>query len=169
MKRCLRIIDNTSEWTGRSASWIILALIVVMVLSTILRYGFNKPPFWSYDMPWMLYSGYFLLGGAYCLLHEGHVRVDLISSRLPLRSRSILEMVNYLIIFAPLFYVLIAGGIPYVYNSWAAHETSPGSSWAPPVSPIKTLMVAAFALLALQGVSQFIKHLSVVVKRRGIL
>lgn len=167
MGRFLSAIDNTIEWVGKSVSWVIFPLMALMVLSTILRYVFNKPPFWSYDMPWMLYSVHFLLGGAYCLLHEGHVRVDLFSERLPPRAGSILEVVTYLIFFFPLLCVVMVYGIPYAYNSWITHEVSPYSSWAPPLAPIKTVMMIGFLLLTFGGISQFIKHLSKLMKQHG--
>lgn len=167
MERFLRTIDNISDQVGKAASWLILPLIGVMVLSTILRYGFNSSPVWSYDLPWMLYAVYFLLGGAYCHLHDGHVRVDMFSERLAPRAKSILEVVTYLIFFVPLFYVLIVGGIPYAYTSWSRHEVSPYSSLGAPVGPIKAVMVIGFLLLAFEGLSKFIRHLSTAVRKGG--
>jgi len=167
MEHFLAIINKISDRVGKSASWLILPLIVAMVLSTILRYGFNRSPIWSYDMTWMLYAAHFLLGGAYCLLHEGHVRVDLFSERLAPRARSILEVVTYLIFFFPLCYVLVVYVMRYAYNSWISHEVSPSSSWAVPLGPIKTVMVIGFLLLTLEGISKFIKHLSAAAKREN--
>ena len=167
MKHLLAAIDKISDRVGKSASWLIFPLIVVMVLSTIMRYGFNRSPIWAYDMTWMLFAALFLLGGAYCFLHEGHVRVDLFSERLAPRARSILEVVTYLIFFFPLFYVLSVYVTRYAYNSWISHEVSPCTSWAVPLGPIKTVMVIGFLLLTLEGISKFIKHLSAAVKKEN--
>ena len=159
MRHFLKTIESTSEWVGKSASWIVLALMGVMVVATMLRYAFNKAPAWGYDLTWMLYAAYFLLGGAYCLLHEGHVRVDFLSERLPPRARSILEIVCYVVFFLPLFYMLVRGGIDYAVYSWVTGERSPFAHiWAPPIGPIKTVMVIGFLLLAFQGLAYFIKH-----------
>ncbi len=163
-KRFIEIIDSLSDRTGKGGSWIILALIGAMVLATFMRYAFNKSPFWAYDMAWMLYGAHFLLGGAYCHLHQGHVRVDLFSERLSPRPRAILEVVGYLVFFFPLFYVLVVSSIPYTYNTWVIGETSPSSSWAPILGPMKTLMVLGFLLLALQGLAQFLRVLPVAIR-----
>jgi len=162
MKDFVRAIESVSERVGKLTSWIILALIAIMFLSTMMRYGFGKAPVWGYDLAWMVYGAYFLLGGAYCHLHEGHVRVDFLSTRLSPRGRSILEVVCYLVFFFPLFYILLKGGTSYAIYSWVSKERSPfAHTWAPPVAPIKTVMLVAFLLLALQGVASFIKHLSI--------
>jgi len=148
-----------SDLVGKSAGWLIFPLIGVMVLSTVLRYGFNRSPVWSYDLPWMIQAVYFLLGGAYCHLHNGHVKVDMLSERLAPQAKLILEIGTYLIFFLPLFYVLIVGGIPYACKSLIHHEVSPYSSLGAPVGPIKAIMVIGFILLAFEGISKFVRDI----------
>jgi len=164
MRLFLQAIDFFSEWTGKIFSWLILALTSVLVIEVIARYIFGSPTYFAFDMTWMIFGIYTIMGAAYTHKEGGHVRVDFLYSRLPQRSRAILEIVLYLIFFFPLLYVLSVSCTEFTFLSWAADERSSVSQWKPPVYPFKTAMMIGFYLLALQGVSHFIKHIYIVVK-----
>lgn len=167
MRRFLKALDNVSKWTGKGGSWLILALVFGIGYEVLMRYGFANPTFWAYDMTWMMYGVYIMLGTAWCHFLGGHVRMDLLYSRLSPRRKAIVEVVCYFVLFFPLLYVLLRYCGAHTIWSWSIGESSSASTWRPPVYPFKTLVVVSFALLALQGISQFIKSLFVLVTRKS--
>lgn len=164
MKQFLAFIDLLSEKAGKAFSWLILALTGVLVVEVIARYIFIRPTVFAFDMTWMLFGSYIIMGAAYTHLAGGHVRVDFLYNRLPTRSRAILELILYLIFFFPLLTFLVISCTEFALVSWAGDERSSVSLWKPAVYPFKTLMMMGFYLLALQGVAQFIKHLHVAMR-----
>ncbi len=164
MRLFLQAIDLLSEKAGKAFSWLILPLTGVLVVEVIARYIFIRPTFFAFDMTWMLFGSYIIMGAAYTHLAGGHVRVDFLYSRLPLRSRAILELVLYLIFFFPLLLFLVISCTEFAIVSWAGDERSSVSLWKPAVYPFKTVMMIGFYLLAFQGVAQFIKHLHMVMR-----
>ncbi len=164
MKLFLKTIDSLSEWSGKSFSWLVLILTGTLVIEVIARYVFKNPTIFAFDMTWMIFGIYTIMGAAYTHLGGGHVRIDFLYSRLPIRNRAILELVLYLIFFFPLILVLAISCTEFTILSWASDERSSTSLWKPPVYPFKTAMMVGFYLLALQGTAQFIKNLQMVIR-----
>jgi len=164
MKSFLRAIDSICEWIGKSFSWLVLALTGVLVFEVIARYVFKDPTSFAFDLTWMFFGVYIILGAAYTHLGGGHVRIDFLYNRLPLRKRAVLEMVLYLIFFFPLILVLAISCTEFAFLSWAGDERSSASLWKPPVYPFKTAMMIGFYLLAFQGLAQFIKNLQIAIR-----
>jgi TRAP-type mannitol/chloroaromatic compound transport system permease small subunit len=90
--------------------------------------------------------------------------VDIIFNRWSLRTQAIFDSVMYLVIFFPVFYILVGHSIIYAYYSWEIWENSYVSYWQPPVYPIKTVMVIGLVLFALQGIAEFLRVLIFAVK-----
>jgi len=164
MKVLVKVIDGLSEWSGKFTSWIVLVLTGVMVLEVFMRYLFAKPTFFAYDLSWMLCGILAIMGGAYCHLHGGHVRVDFLIDRLPPHRRAIFEAVLYCIFFFPLFYVLVWYVTDNVIFSWSIGERTSDSTWRPPLYPFKTMLALGLVLLLLQGIAEFVKHLYIIIK-----
>jgi TRAP-type mannitol/chloroaromatic compound transport system permease small subunit len=150
-------IDSISEWSGKIVAWLSLPLVLFMSYDVIMRYLFQAPTKWAYEMTWMQYGALFILGGAYALKHKLHVRVDIIYNRWTPRTKAIFDLLVYLVMFFPVFYILIVHSAIYAYYSWEVLETSYISYWQPPVYPIKTVMVIGFVLFALQGIAEFLR------------
>src|SRR5687767_14232913 len=74
----VRTIDGFTDWTGKAVAWLTaLPLVFVIVYEVILRYAFNDPTIWAFDVSYMLYGSLFMLGAAFTLLHQGHIRTDI--------------------------------------------------------------------------------------------
>ena len=157
LRKFVHRIDSISEWSGKIFSWLSLPLVVFVFYDVIMRYLFQAPTKWAYEMTWMLYGALFILGGGYGLKHKLHVRVDILYNRWAPRTRAIFDLVVYLVIFFPVFYILVSHSLIYAYYSWDLLEVSYVSYWQPPVYPIKTVMFVGFVLFALQGIAEFIR------------
>jgi TRAP-type mannitol/chloroaromatic compound transport system permease small subunit len=168
VQKFIHRIDSISEWSGRIFAWISLPLVLFMGYDVIARYLFQAPTRWAYEMTWMQYGALFLLGGAYGLKHKLHVRVDIIYVRWPKRTRAIFDFLTYILIFFPVFYILITHSLIYAYYSWEVWEVSYVSYWQPPVYPIKTVMCIGLTLFALQGIAEFLRLATFVFKGEEI-
>jgi len=161
-------IDSVSEWSGRIFCWISLPLVLFMSYDVIMRYLFQAPTKWAYEMTWMQYGALFMLGGAYGLKHKLHVRVDILYNRWSSRTRAIFDLLVYILLFFPVFYILVTHSVIYAYYSWEVWETSYISYWQPPVYPRKTVLGVGCVLFALQGSAEFLGLAGLVFKGETI-
>ena len=167
LKSILNFIDNVSEWSGRIFVWLIIPLTIVVVYEVIARRIFNAPHVWSTEVTRYIYGPHFMLVAAYTLLHQAHVRIDIIYAKFSVRTRGILDIITNLVFFFPFCTIVFYQGIIFAHTSWSIGETS--ESAALRVVPlIKTAIPITFALLLLQGLANFIRSIMMVTKGREI-
>lgn len=167
MDSFLRRVDWLSEWSGKAVSWFSVALTLALTYEVIMRYAFNAPTVWAFDVSYMLGGTLFFAGAAYTLWSKGHVRIDILYLRFSPRGRALLDIIFTLIFFFPLWGILLVELIPYVYDSWASGERALESFWRPPIYPFKTVLPVGVALLLLQGIAEFIRSLNVAFKGKS--
>lgn len=167
MRTLLRIahrIDRTNEWVGRAVYWLTLVMVGVGAYNALVRYldrftGLGLSSNTYIELQWYMYSLIFLLGAAYTLKHNAHVRVDVLFMRLTPRGRAWVNLGGALLFLLPFCILVIWTSWPTVHNSWAVLEVSPDPGGLPRY-PIKTIIPIAFVLLFLQGVSLAIKQIA---------
>jgi len=157
-KAYVRYIDRTSKAMGKFAMYIVLGMIAILLHETISRTIFNYPRIWTVEVAQFTMAAYYILGGSYALLIGGHVRMDLLYDRWSAKKRATVDAITF---SAILFYVilLLHGGISGLQYALKYNQVN-FSSWAPPMAPIKTIMVIGIVLMLLQVVSQFFKDLA---------
>jgi TRAP-type mannitol/chloroaromatic compound transport system permease small subunit len=166
MDRFIKAIDLLSDWSGKVVGWLALPLVGGLVYEVIARYFFDAPTIWAYDTTYMLYGSLFMLGAAYTLYKQGHIRTDILYRLLPQRWQGIVDTFLYLVFFFPAVISLLIVGIDSAADSWAIRERTTLSAWRPLVYPFKTVIpVAAFFLLA-QGVSELLKSVQASLRGR---
>ena len=164
MQRLLQLargIDRLSEWTGRAVYWLVLLTVLIGAYNALVRRV--APTFSSntyLELQWYLFSIVFLLGAAYTLRHDAHVRVDVFYGRLSRRGKAWVNVLGTLFFLLPFCALMLWTSWPAVMNSWAVREASPDPGGLPRY-PIKTVLLVAFVLLALQGLSMLIKEIAV--------
>lgn len=155
-------IDRLSDRIGRVTSWLALIMVLVGAFNAIFRYlgrflgvqlGSNS---WL-ELQWYLFSLLFLLGGAYALRHDAHVRVDVLFARLSDRGRAWINIVGTVVLLLPFTVFMLIVSWPTVRNSWGIREMSsdPGGL---PRYPLKTFLLVCFALLLLQAIAELIRE-----------
>ncbi len=164
MEKFLRIIDRASEWTGKGASFLVVILTLAIGYDITVRYLFAKANFWPYDLTYMLYGSYTMLGVAYCHYRKGHVRMDLIYSRLSPKGQARMDVICYLFLFFPFFTVLLYKCGQNAYWALMHGETSAASVWRPSLAPFKIAIVFGIILFYLQGIAEFLRALRVAIK-----
>jgi TRAP-type mannitol/chloroaromatic compound transport system permease small subunit len=158
MKKTIDFIDKIIEWTGRTGCVLIALLNFIVVFEVVLRYFFKSPTIFNFELTIMIYAFHFMITGAFALLHNSHVSIDIIHNMFSKKKKLILDLLGYLIFFFPFTLVIFYQGIKFSANSWMQLERS-GSVWAPPLYPIKTVIPITMLLLLLQGSSIFAKKI----------
>jgi len=158
MMKFVRAVNGCNEQVGRWIALLILPLIFVVMYEVILRKVFEAPTAWAFEVTVYLYGAHFMLGMAYTLLHDRHVRIDIIVIQFPSKVQLWLRIITFLVIFVPFVGVLGFASVEYAIKSWAELEHS-WSAWKPPLYPYKTVMPVAVIMLFFQGVSNFIRDI----------
>ncbi|HEV8109156.1 MAG TPA: TRAP transporter small permease subunit [Burkholderiales bacterium] len=156
--RLARAIDRLNELIGRGVAWLGLAAVLICAVTASARYALNIGSNAWLEIQWYLNAAVFLLVAAYTLKRHEHVRIDVIYGKLPLRVQAWIDIVGGFLMLLPAALVIGWYSWPSLVNSWGIQEYSsdPGGliRW-----PVRLLIPVAFALLALQGVSEIIKRI----------
>lgn len=159
-------IDTVARWSGNVFAWISVILMLMMVHHVLMRYVFGEPTFWAYDLSYMLYGSMFMLGAAYTLYRQGHIRTDFLYRNWSARTQGILDTLFYVICFFPAMILFFEAGYEYAVRSWTMGERGYMSPWQPPIYHFKSAIPVAIVLLMIQGVSELLKSLYAVARGR---
>ncbi|MGC3986603.1 MAG: TRAP transporter small permease subunit [Pseudorhodoferax sp.] len=157
--RWARRLDRVAIFSGHAAAWMILPLVLCLSYEVAARYLFNAPTLWAYDMTFMLYGSFFMLGAAYTLQRKGHVRTDTFYGNWSPRTQAMVDLVCYALMFFPFVGVLAFVGWGYFWKAYVTSETFVSSAWQPITWPFRLSLPLAGALLMVQGVSECLKCL----------
>lgn len=150
-------IDRISMWVGKAFAWCILIMTFGISYEVFVRYVLRDPTSWAFDISYIMYGTLFMMGGAYTLSRDGHVRGDVVFRLWPVRVQASIELTLYFLFFFPAVLALIYAGSEYAARSWRYFEVSVMSPANVPVFPFKTIIPIAGALLLLQGIAQVIR------------
>jgi TRAP-type mannitol/chloroaromatic compound transport system permease small subunit len=154
-----RLIDALSERVGHVVYWLILVSVIVSSGNATVRYIFDVSSNGWLELQWYLFSAVFLLCAGYTLLHNQHVRIDIIISRLSPRARAWIDLLGTLCFLLPMAVIIMVLSWPVFIESYARHEFSADAGgllrW-----PVKLLIPVGFFLLVLQGLSEIIKRIA---------
>jgi len=155
-------IDRISIVTGKAASWLTLAMVIVTFVIVILRYVFDVGLIWLQESVTWMHAAVFMLGAAYTLQQEEHVRVDIFYRDMGERRRAWVDLLGVLLFIFPLCLFFIAAGFDYVGASWSIQEVSREAGGLPyPFVPLlKSALVVMPAAVMLQGISMALRSIS---------
>ncbi len=161
----VRAVDALSEWTGSAVRWLVGVMVLVGAFNAVARYlsrwtGVSLASNAYVELQWYLFSVVFLLGGAYALRHDAHVRVDVLYGRLGERRRAWIDLLGTLLFLLPFSAFMLVVSWPSVAASWRVREVSPDPGGLPRY-PVKALILVAFVLLLLQGLAEAVKRVQV--------
>lgn len=153
-------LDRFAERTGHTAAWLALALVLVTFAVVVLRYLFDFGSIALQETILYLHASLFLLGAAYTLRTDAHVRVDIFYRRQSARARAVVDLFGALLLLLPVCSFLLWISWDYVASAWSLREASGETGGLPWVYLLKTLIPVAAVLLILQGVSQALRSLA---------
>ncbi|MCG8325034.1 MAG: TRAP transporter small permease subunit [Thiotrichales bacterium] len=156
-------IDAVIELCGRACSWLVLLMVLLVSYDVTMRYVFQSGSVALQELEWHLFSLLFLLGAGYALKHDGHVRLDLFYQGRFMndRRRAWVNLLGSLVILVPFCALIINSSHAFVLQAWQFNEGSPDPGGLPYRWLLKSAIPIGFALLLLQGLSEAIKNLRV--------
>ena len=152
-------IDKIVQKQAEVSSLLMVVLVVMMCNEVVLRYFFNEPTIWGLELTTFIFGVHFVMGYGYTESFNGHVRVDIFSSKLPQRVQDILYIVLTTAVTLPLVALLGIWAWDNAIISTKIFEKL-SSAWAPPIWPVKLLMALGLTFLFLQVLSNLIKRFS---------
>lgn len=153
-------IDRLNEAIGKAVYWLVLAAVLISSVNAIVRKAFDVSSNAWLELQWQLFGAVFMLGAAYTLLKNEHIRIDIVSNRLPKRVRDWIDLLGHTLFLMPLVLIMIWDGFPFFLSSWRINEQSLNAGGLPQW-PAKLLIPLGFCLLFLQGISEIIKRVAV--------
>jgi len=160
----VRTIDRFTEACGRMLAWLLLAMALLTPAVVLLRYGFNTGSIMAQEAITYLHGSVFMLGAAYTLKHDGHVRVDIFYRRFSPRGRAWINALGGIIFLMPLCGFIAVSSWDYVEASWIIRETSADAGGIPAVFLLKTLLPLLALNLFLQALAETLRSAATLIE-----
>jgi TRAP-type mannitol/chloroaromatic compound transport system permease small subunit len=157
VQRLILAIDQLSKTVGHAFAWCIVILALGTCYEVLVRYAFNDPTSWAFDLSYLMYGAVFYMAGAYTLSRAGHVRADMFYRKWRPRTQAVVELVLYVLFFFPGILALVVAGGAYGFESMRLKEVSVNSPAGVPIWPLKMMIQFGAALIALQGVAEVLR------------
>ncbi len=167
LERVADAIELETKRIANAAAWLQPALVVVLVLTVTLRYGFGRGSIELEELQWHLFAAAVLLSLAGAYAEDAHVRVDLLHARFAPRTRAWVELLGALMLLLPFALIVTYWGFDFFLRSWQLGERSPMPSGLPARWVIKLVLFAGFALLVVQAVAVAARSLRALAGRAG--
>lgn len=156
-----RYISQFIERLGLITSYLALILVINTALVVVLRYAFNWAPIALQETMTYLHASLFMLGAAYTLKHDGHVRVDVFYQHYSEKKKALVNLLGTVLFLFPTCLFILFICFPYVESSWAMGERSVEGNGLPWLYLLKSLLLLQPILLMLQGAAEIIKNIMV--------
>jgi TRAP-type mannitol/chloroaromatic compound transport system permease small subunit len=154
-----RAVDALNAAVGKLADWAVLLSCGISAGNAFVRYGVSYSSNAWLEVQWYLFGAIVMLGASYTLFRNEHVRVDLVYGNLGERARLWVDVFGFIFFMLPAMLLLAWMTWPFFLDSWVRHEGSPNAGgllrW-----PVKLLLPVGFFLLCLQGFSELIKRVA---------
>ena len=167
IRNIINSIDILNETIGRAASWLVLAMVLLICYDVTMRYSFHQGSVALQELEWHLFALIFLLGSAYTLKHNNHVRVDILyqSQYLSNKHRALINIFGILLFLIPFCVLILITTWPFVENAYYYLEGSPDPGGLPYRYLLKGSILVAFTLLILQGVAELLRNYLILTKQ----
>lgn len=155
MKRLIERIDLINEYIYKGVSFLFVPMTLMAMYEVVLRYFFNSPTIWVWDINVQCFCAIVVLGGAHTLQQGGHVIMDIIVNKLQQKTKLIVNLCVYVVFFFAMGIAIWQASI-FAWQSILLFEEG-STIFAPPLYPIKTGILIGVSILFLQGIGLFIR------------
>jgi TRAP-type mannitol/chloroaromatic compound transport system permease small subunit len=158
VKVFVRYTDAVNTVVGKFSQYLVFAMMGILLFESIFRTLFNQPHIWVVEIAQFTMAAYYLLGGGYSMILDGHVRMDLLYGRWPVKTRALVDSITAMFL---IFYlaILLFGAVSSVEYALKYKQVN-YTPWAPPLAPIKIIMAIGILLMLLQAIAFFFKDLA---------
>jgi TRAP-type mannitol/chloroaromatic compound transport system permease small subunit len=154
LKSYVRVVDRVSWYMGMFAMYLVFVMIGILSYASVMKVFF-LPSNWTVEMAQFIMVAYFVLGGAFSLREDDHVRMDLLYAGWSVRRRSGTDLVTGMAMIFFLVMLQIGGVASLVYSLQYGEKSY--SAWAPMMWPIKAVINLGLFLTLLQAVAIWLK------------
>jgi TRAP-type mannitol/chloroaromatic compound transport system permease small subunit len=168
LKKTIKFIDTLSEWTGWTAAWLVLLMVIIIVYDASMRKLFDIGSIQLQELQWHLFALIFLFGAAYTLKYDEHVRVDIFyqSRWMNKRRQAWVNLLGGLFLLIPFCLLIINSAVPFIKMSYEFTEGSPDPGGLPYRFLLKSAIPIGFFLLLVQGIAESLKNLLILLNDR---
>lgn len=153
LRTLTRWLDFVSEWTGRMVSWLTLAMVLVMFVVVMLRYLFNMGWIAMQESVTYMHAMVFMLGAAYALKGDGHVRVDILYRPMGVWGKAWVDLLGTIFLLIPVTVFIGWISWEYVAAAWQMREGSREAGGLELVWLLKGVILLMPVMVLLQGLS----------------
>ena len=154
-----RLIDALNERVGRIIYWLVLVAVLVSAGNAVVRYAFNVSSNAWLEIQWYLFSAVFLFCAGYALLHNQHVRIDVITGRLSTRAQAWIDIFGTVFFLLPMAIAILWLSWPVFVEAYQRNEVSTNAGGLI-IWPARLMLPVGFLLLVLQGLSELVKRIA---------
>ena len=159
MNSLINTIERFIDWTGRTVSWLTLLMVIITFVVVCLRYIFDIGWIAMQESVTYMHAMVFLIGAAWAMQQEAHVRVDIFYSNFSDRTRAWIDLLGTLILLLPVMLFVVWVSWEYVIDSWKVLEGSREAGGLPGVYLLKSLIIVLAVMLILQGLVQLVRSI----------
>jgi TRAP-type mannitol/chloroaromatic compound transport system permease small subunit len=156
MDALIRTIERLTSSIGIMASFALVPLVLATCYEVFARYLFGAPTIWAYEVGYFLTGSHFLLGMAFALASDQHIRIDIFSGRFSRKTRAVIDLVGYAVTLPLMTWISYALWL-HLAQGYLRSERSGQSAMNMPVWPFRVVFLVAFVLLALQILAEAVK------------
>jgi TRAP-type mannitol/chloroaromatic compound transport system permease small subunit len=154
-----RAIDALNTKVGHLTYWLVLVAVLISAGNAVIRYTFDISSNAWLELQWYLFSAIFLFCAGYTLLHNQHVRIDVITGRFSKQTQAWIDIFGTVVFLFPMAFLLLYLSWPIVIRTYTMNEVSTNAGGLP-IWPARALVPIGFALLIAQGASELIKRVA---------
>jgi TRAP-type mannitol/chloroaromatic compound transport system permease small subunit len=155
---CQQKIDTLHHSLCRLVSWFTLLMVILTLLIVVLRYGFSLGWIAMQESVMYFHAAVFMLGAAFTLKSNEHVRVDIFYRRMSDRKKAWVDLLGTLFLLMPINIFIFSMSFDYVIKSWSIAESSPQAGGLPLVFVLKSFILLFALTMTLQGIAELIKN-----------
>jgi len=152
-----RAIDRFVDRIGSLTSWLWVVVMIVILVSVVSRYAFGKGSIMLEEIQWHLYGVAWLIGLSYTLVHDAHVRVDVLHERLGLKGQVWIEFLGILLLLMPFLLITVYYSVPYFLSSYGINERALAPDGLPARWVLKFFIPLSILLLSVAAVSRLLR------------
>jgi len=167
MRKIIKAIDITNEYTGRAVRWLVVFLMLAICAEVFMRYVLNKPTMQGPAIVVMSGAAMYALSWGYVHLYKRHIRVDVFYARMPRRVQAVIDCVCAFLFLLPFIFLLVYAGWKWVWYAWSTGERLLLTFWYPIGGPVRTVVFIGLILFALQGLAQLFRDIYFLVRNKA--